>query len=85
MKSAELERDAMKCLLLAQEVPDPRQRQILEEFGVALLHVAEQVKESRHQDASDARPSRGRGSEFSAVFTRSRPGRASNKARDSNG
>jgi hypothetical protein len=40
MKSVELERDAMKCLLLAQEVPDPRQRQILEEFGVALLHVA---------------------------------------------
>jgi hypothetical protein len=37
----------MKCLLLAQEVPDPRQRQILEELGVTLLHVAEQAKQNR--------------------------------------
>jgi hypothetical protein len=42
MKSAEFERHAMECFLLAHEVPDPRQRQSLREIGLSLLQVAEQ-------------------------------------------
>ena len=49
MKSAELELHALECLLLAREVPDPRQRQMLRELGLSWLHVAEQIKQSRHQ------------------------------------
>jgi hypothetical protein len=47
MRSAELELHAMECLLLAREVPDPRQRRILQETGVSWLRVAEQVKQSQ--------------------------------------
>ena len=50
MKAAELERHAMECLLLAREVPDPRQRQILREAGLSWLRVAEQ-KTIRLQEA----------------------------------
>jgi hypothetical protein len=46
MKPTELELYAMECLLLAQEVPDSRQRQILQETGVSWLRVADQVKGS---------------------------------------
>jgi hypothetical protein len=44
MKPTELEFYAMECLLLAQEVPDPRQRKILQETGVSWLRVADQAK-----------------------------------------
>jgi hypothetical protein len=49
MKPTELELYAMECLLLAKEVPDSRQRQILQETGVTWLRVADQVKERQHQ------------------------------------
>jgi hypothetical protein len=54
MKSAELELHGLECLLLAQEVLDPRQRQILRETGVSWLRVADQVKQSRQQDGTAA-------------------------------
>jgi hypothetical protein len=54
MKSAELELHALECLLLAREVPDARQRQMLRELGLSWLHVAEQLKRRRHQEAQHA-------------------------------
>jgi hypothetical protein len=56
MKPAELELYALECLLLAHEVPDPRQRQTLRELGLSWLDVAEQVKRSRHQEAQRRAP-----------------------------
>ena len=44
MKPTELELYAMECLLLAHEVRDPRQRQILQETGISWLRVADQAK-----------------------------------------
>jgi hypothetical protein len=52
MKPAELELQGLECLLLAQEVLDPRQRQILRETGVSWLRVADQVKKSQQQDGT---------------------------------
>src|ERR1700686_4165543 len=61
---------------------------------VALLHIEEFHRACRHRrllkERAQMRPPPrdhrvGRGSEFSAVFRRSHPGRASNKARASNG
>jgi hypothetical protein len=55
MKSADLERHAMECLLLACEVPDPRQRQSLREIGLSLLQIVEQ-KTIRLREAQTPRP-----------------------------
>jgi hypothetical protein len=55
MKSAEFERHAMECLLLAHEVPDPRQRQSLREIGLSLLDVAEQ-KTIRQNEVQQTAP-----------------------------
>jgi hypothetical protein len=49
MKSAELELHAIECLVLAEQVSDPRQRQILREAGVSWLCVADQAKQSQRQ------------------------------------
>jgi hypothetical protein len=54
MKSAELEQHAMECLVLAREVPDPRQRQLLRELGLSWLHFAEQVTQHEYGTAGAA-------------------------------
>jgi hypothetical protein len=40
---------SLSSAFLAKEVPDSRQRQILQETGVTWLRVADQVKERQHQ------------------------------------
>jgi hypothetical protein len=56
MDSADLERRAIECLVLAHEVPDPQQRQILREAGLSWLRAAEQktIRRQARQMAADA-------------------------------